>query len=183
MHIYIYTYIYIYICIYTFHSIPISWAIMGYPRIHHHTSSYIIIHHCRITAMVGLTNTIIIQSLLVKPMAGSSRKAFNDVWTLNLDSFRWTELLCHGNPPAPRSGHVAFQKAGTCFGGNGDGQDDHPYFFSQASWADDRGRNGTEPTWYESWMSLVSNPEILTYETGCIVQTWGIRYTARRLFG
>ena len=118
--IYIYicicVFVYMYIYIHTFHSIPISWAIMGYPRIHHHTSSYIIIHHCRITAMVGLTNTIIIQSLLVKPMAGSSRKAFNDVWTLNLDSFRWTELLCHGNPPAPRSGHVAFQKAGTFLG-------------------------------------------------------------------
>ncbi|CAL1157217.1 unnamed protein product [Cladocopium goreaui] len=56
---------------------------------------------------------------------GYQRKAFNDVWTLNLDSFRWTELLCHGNPPAPRSGHVAFQKDGFVyiFGGwNGDSQ-------------------------------------------------------------
>ncbi|OLP90720.1 Dynein alpha chain, flagellar outer arm [Symbiodinium microadriaticum] len=38
------------------------------------------------------------------------------VWTLNLDSFRlasmcWAELTCHGNPPAPRSGHASFQKA------------------------------------------------------------------------
>ena len=131
------TYIYIYICIcvfvymyiYIYIHIPFYSHIMGYHGIsphtssyiiiHHHTSSYIIIHHCRITAMVGLTNTIIIQSLLVKPMAGSSRKAFNDVWTLNLDSFRWTELLCHGNPPAPRSGHVAFQKAGTFLGERG----------------------------------------------------------------
>ena len=54
-------------------------------------------------------------------MAKSSRKAFNDVWTLNLDSFRWTELLCHGNPPAPRSGHVAFQKAVFFGGAEGDG--------------------------------------------------------------
>ena len=119
---YIYVYVYLCICIYIYtHSIlfpyhGLSWDIPAYIIIHHHTSSYIIIHHCRITAMVGLTNTIIIQSLLVKPMAGSSRKAFNDVWTLNLDSFRWTELLCHGNPPAPRSGHVAFQKAGTFLG-------------------------------------------------------------------
>ncbi|CAK8988142.1 Dynein alpha chain [Durusdinium trenchii] len=56
---------------------------------------------------------------------GYQRKAFNDVWALNLDSFRWTELLCHGNPPAPRSGHCAFQKDGFVyiFGGwNGESQ-------------------------------------------------------------
>ncbi|CAJ1331853.1 unnamed protein product [Effrenium voratum] len=56
---------------------------------------------------------------------GYQRKAFNDVWTLNLDSFRWSELSCHGNPPAPRSGHVSFQKDGFVyvFGGwNGETQ-------------------------------------------------------------
>eukprot|EP00930_Biecheleria_cincta_P103951 TRINITY_DN9605_c0_g4_i1.p1 TRINITY_DN9605_c0_g4~~TRINITY_DN9605_c0_g4_i1.p1 ORF type:complete len:4232 (-),score=759.91 TRINITY_DN9605_c0_g4_i1:457-13152(-) len=46
---------------------------------------------------------------------GYQRRAFNDVWTLNLDSYRWTELICHGNPPAPRSGHASFQKEGLVF--------------------------------------------------------------------
>ncbi|CAE7253675.1 ODA11 [Symbiodinium microadriaticum] len=56
---------------------------------------------------------------------GYQRKAFNDVWTLNLDSFRWAELTCHGNPPAPRSGHASFQKDGFVFvfgGWNGESQ-------------------------------------------------------------
>ena len=70
MHIYTYIYIYMYI------HIPFYSHIMGYHRISPHTSSYIIIHHCRITAMVGLTNTIIIQSLLVKPMAGFFQESF-----------------------------------------------------------------------------------------------------------
>eukprot|EP00931_Biecheleriopsis_adriatica_P101533 TRINITY_DN7664_c0_g1_i1.p1 TRINITY_DN7664_c0_g1~~TRINITY_DN7664_c0_g1_i1.p1 ORF type:complete len:4295 (+),score=1011.97 TRINITY_DN7664_c0_g1_i1:399-12887(+) len=46
---------------------------------------------------------------------GYQRRAFNDVWILNLDSFRWSELQCHGNPPTPRSGHAAFRKDGCVF--------------------------------------------------------------------
>ncbi|CAE8608619.1 unnamed protein product [Polarella glacialis] len=56
---------------------------------------------------------------------GYQRRAFNDVWTLNLDSNRWIELTCHGNPPAPRSGHAAFHKEGYMFvfgGWNGEAQ-------------------------------------------------------------
>ena len=42
--------------------------------------------------------------------SGYSRKQFNDVWLLNLDNNRWSNLICQGNPPAPRSGHSQFCK-------------------------------------------------------------------------
>ncbi|CAD7974700.1 unnamed protein product [Amoebophrya sp. A25] len=57
--------------------------------------------------------------------SGYTRKAFNDTWVLNLDNNRWTQLVCQGNPPAPRSGHSAFAKDGCLFifgGWNNDGQ-------------------------------------------------------------
>jgi len=57
--------------------------------------------------------------------SGYTRKAFNDTWILNLDNNRWTQLVCQGNPPAPRSGHSAFAKDGCLFifgGWNNDGQ-------------------------------------------------------------
>lgn len=46
---------------------------------------------------------------------GYQRRAFNDVWTLNLENCRWGEMTCHGNPPAPRSGHASFQKDGSVY--------------------------------------------------------------------
>merc|ERR1719428_370989 len=46
---------------------------------------------------------------------GYQRRAFNDAWMLNLDNDRWAELLCQGNPPAPRSGHAAFAKDGCVY--------------------------------------------------------------------
>lgn len=47
--------------------------------------------------------------------SGYARKAYNDTWLLNLDNHRWTNLICQGNPPAPRSGHTAFSKDGVLY--------------------------------------------------------------------
>jgi dynein heavy chain len=46
---------------------------------------------------------------------GYQRRAFNDVWSLNLDNGRWALMLTQGTPPTPRSGHAAFHKDGCVY--------------------------------------------------------------------
>ena len=38
---------------------------------------------------------------------GDSSRYFNDTWSFNISTRKWTELQCTGSIPSPRVGHAA----------------------------------------------------------------------------
>jgi hypothetical protein len=38
---------------------------------------------------------------------GDGSHVFNDTWSFNISTRKWTELKCTGSIPSPRSGHTA----------------------------------------------------------------------------
>ena len=38
---------------------------------------------------------------------GGSHNLFNDTWSFNIPTRKWTELQCTGSIPSPRAGHGA----------------------------------------------------------------------------
>jgi N-acetylneuraminic acid mutarotase len=38
---------------------------------------------------------------------GDSNTKFNDTWSFNFSTRKWTELQCTGSVPSPRGGHAA----------------------------------------------------------------------------
>ena len=38
---------------------------------------------------------------------GSGERLFNDTWSFDISTRKWTELQCTGSIPSPRSGHAA----------------------------------------------------------------------------
>ena len=44
---------------------------------------------------------------MFRRFGGSGPPAFNDTWSFNISTRKWTELQCTGPIPPPRAGHAA----------------------------------------------------------------------------
>ncbi len=51
---------------------------------------------------------------------GDYRQYFNDTWSFDISTRKWTELQCTGSIPSPRAGHAAVLVGGAIyvFGGH-----------------------------------------------------------------
>ena len=54
---------------------------------------------------------------------GDGGHRFNDTWSFNISTRKWTEIQCTGSIPSPRAGHAAVlvDNVMYVFGGNGHG--------------------------------------------------------------